>query len=249
VVAFGPQVPVIETSAGPVSRVVLSSRRFTTQPEGTGPAAWTEHLRALLAGAIDRGVTHVDTGLDPASGQGHRVAVGPQPVDLLRAIGDPALTQRYSVVCRAVPSNDGSGDASPSQQGLEVVVERTLAGLGRRGPVVLVIPALSTAATWACARGYLTEGVASSLGVLLTRGSDLERPVFTDDVRWVELDPAAVTLTPDQEQSLAGLSSRGIVVATPWRRTDPPPAPWVTCVLVTEPDAEAIKQAVALFRS
>ncbi|MDN5766705.1 MAG: NTP transferase domain-containing protein [Humibacillus sp.] len=245
--AVGTQVPVIETSVGLVSRVVLSSRHFTDPPDGTGPAAWTEHLRTLLARAIDRGVTHVDTGLHPVSSQGSGSAVGPEPVDLLRATGDPALTKRYSVVCRAMPAAEGPGDVRRSRQGLEVVVERTLAGLGRRGPVVLVIPAGSTPATWDRARGYLAEGVASSLGVLVAHGSDLQRPVFTDDVRWVEVDPSSVTLTVEQEQVLAGLASRGAVVAIPWRRTDPPPAPWVTCVLVTEPDADAVGQAVSLF--
>ncbi|MEO5743858.1 MAG: hypothetical protein ABIQ53_04610, partial [Terracoccus sp.] len=244
--ALGPRVPLTDSEIGPVSRVVLSSRHFANPPQGTGSAAWAEHLRALLAGAIDRGVTHVDTGLSTASGQS-RAAVGRQPVDLLRAITDPALTRRFTVVCRVVPSAAGSGDARRPQQCLEAVVERTLAGLGRRGPVVLVIPADSTPATWERARAYLAEGVASSLGVLVTSASDLDRGVLDGDVRWVELDPTAMPLSAHHEQTLAGLSSRGVVVATHWRRTDPPPLPWVTCVLVTEPDADAVDQAVTLF--
>ena len=246
--ALGPQVPVTDSEIGPVSRVVLSSRHFTRPPNGTGSAAWAEQLRRLLAGAVDRGVTHIDTGLTPASGQSPGAA-GPHPVDLLRAISDPALTRRFAVVCRVVPSATGSGDTPRAQQGLEAVVERTLAGLGRRGPVVLVIPADSDPATWERARAYLAEGVASSLGVLVASGSDLDRVVFDSDVGWVELDPAAMTLSAHHEQLLAALSSRGVVVATPWRRTDPPRAAWVTCVVVTEADADAVEQAMARFGS
>lgn len=246
--AFGPQVPVVDTKIGPVSRVVLSSRHFANPPPATGSAAWAEHLRGLLAGAIDRGVTHVDTGLSPATGHGP-AAAGRQPVDLLRASTDPALTRRLAVVCRVVPATSGAGDAHDSQA-LEAVVERTLAGLGRRGPVVLVIPADSTPATWERARAYLGDGVASSLGVLVTRRSeldDLDRDGFDADVRWVELDPAAGPLSPHHEQKMAELSARGVVVATPWQRTDPPPAGWVTCVLVTEAESDAVAQAMALF--
>ncbi|OFE14580.1 hypothetical protein BA895_09485 [Humibacillus sp. DSM 29435] len=255
--ALGPRVPLIDSEIGLVSRVVLSSRHFANPPQGTGSAAWAEHLRALLAGAIDRGVTHVDTGLSPASDISPtaiaRTAIVRQPVDLLRAITDPALNRRFAVVCRVVPAAAGSGDACDAQQALEAVVERTLAGLGRRGPVVLVIPADSTPATWQRARAYLGEGVASCLGVLVTRRSDLDdlddldRDLFDRDVRWVELDPAAGPLSARHEQKMADLSSRGVVVATPWQRTDPPPAAWVTCVLVTEAEADAVEQAMALF--
>jgi spore coat polysaccharide biosynthesis protein SpsF (cytidylyltransferase family) len=219
--AAGPRTPHVSTAVGVVSRVVPSSRRFTERPAGTGPAVWAEGLRSLVGDAVDLGVTHLDT--------------GPGDVELLRVSTDPALTRRAAVVARVAPAGD-------TALALEAAVERVLAGLGRRGPVVLVVDRMPSGPAWRRARAYVDEGVATALGVVAHDAAALAAAARTPEVAWVEVrlpGPDA-----DTTGSLEALRDRGAALAQPWRRGDAVRS-WATCLLVQDPSGDAVRAAVA----
>ena len=92
--ALGPRVPAAAT--GPYSLLVVSARRFGDD-RGRPPAEHAEAMRALVAEALDRGVTHVEVGGDDDDA-----------AEILRATVEPALTQRLGVVLRVGRGRGGA---------------------------------------------------------------------------------------------------------------------------------------------
>jgi spore coat polysaccharide biosynthesis protein SpsF len=250
--ASGPQVPATSSAAGRLSRVILSAKEFDhgSVPSAEQPAERAERLRALLAHAVARGVTHVDVGR--ADGRSE---------ELLRSSAEPALVRRFGLISRLwAPTLEHPGSADAYDLAVEASVERSFAGLGRRGVDALVFPDSVTAARgWGRARRYLDEGLARTLGLVAHTAPDLEWALATADVGYVEVRLAGGDSSDAVGAMLAELAGRGcaLVLGDVGPRagygsdapssqppTDPLPG-WASAALVTTPDADAFDAAVA----
>jgi spore coat polysaccharide biosynthesis protein SpsF len=218
---WGPRVPLAPT--GPYSGIVVSARRFADD-RGRPRSEHAEALRALVAGALDRGVTHVDVG-----GTDGRSA------ELLRACLEPAVTQRLGVVLRV---GLAAAPVGPRATTLAAAIERDLARLGRRQVDTLVLESLEDEGAWELARAYRAAGVATRLGVVATDAEDLRRAAHLEGLEWVEVPPGV----HGDDPALATLRSRGVVVAV-----DPgggPPPSWCTVRLLATTDRSDLDAAL-----
>ncbi|WP_256796039.1 cytidylyltransferase domain-containing protein [Terrabacter sp. Ter38] len=240
--AAGPQIPSAMSAAGRLSRVVLSAQAFDGDDpahDSSKPAERAERLRGLLAGAIERGVTHVDVGR--ADGRSE---------ELLRSSAEPALVKRFGLICRLwAPALED--DACPEAYGVavEASVERSFANLGRRGVDALVFPDAVTAARgWERAQRYRAEGLARSLGLVARSVADLEWAAQSPDVGYVEVGTPDDAATSDL---IAELATRGcvLVVRQATAVTDRAVPSWAAAVLVTALDTTAFDRAAAAVDS
>ena len=210
---LGPQVPAAAT--GPYSSLVLSARRFADD-RGRRPAAHAETVRAIVAEALDRGVTHVEvSGSDGGT------------VEILRACVEPALTQRLGIVLRV---GKAAGTVGPPSTSLAAAVERDLARLGRRQVDTLVLESLQDEEAWQLARSYRDAGIASRLGVVAASTDDLRRATLLDGLQWLEVRGELA----GDESALAALRGLGVVIAVdPGEGAIPP---WATVHLLAACD-------------
>ena len=184
---LGPRVPASGPSGWPP--LVLGAGRFDRAEPGVAPSVRAERLRALVAEAVDRGVTLVEVG-----GEDGRA------LELLRACLEPALTGRLGVVLRTTVAADGGLDA----------LERDLARLGRRRVDTLLLDGLPDGvageAAWRAARSYVTTGVADRLGVVLADGSATSRLSGLEGLALVQLPDGAGAGSVDAVRSLGAAS-------------------------------------------
>ena len=238
--AAGARIPSTSSAAGRVSRVVLSARGFDDgDAGGDKPAERAERLRALIADAIERGVTHVDVGR--ADGRSE---------ELLRSCAEPALVKRFGLISRLwAPALEDASSPETHDVAVEASAERSFANLGRRGVDALVFPDAVTAARgWARAQRYQSEGVARSIGLVARSQADLEWAVATADVGYVEVHTPP---GPATDGLLAELAARGATLvvgddAYGHLGGDAGGLPdWATALLVTELEPAAFDDAVA----
>jgi spore coat polysaccharide biosynthesis protein SpsF len=239
--AAGARIPSTSSAAGRVSRVVLSARAFDDgEAGGDKPAERAERLRALIADAIERGVTHVDVGR--ADGRSE---------ELLRSCAEPALVKRFGLISRLwAPALEDPDATDVHDLAVEASVERSFANLGRRGVDALVFPDAATAARgWARAQRYRADGEARSIGLVARSEADLAWAVDTPDVGFVEVH---TTSSPSADAMLGRLAARGTtLVAGDDAYGDSPEAnaaglpDWATAVMVTALEPAAFDGAVA----
>ena len=238
--AAGARIPSSSSAAGRVSRVVLSARAFDDgKAGGDKPAERAERLRALIADAIERGVTHVDVGR--ADGRSE---------ELLRSCAEPALVKRFGLISRLwAPALEDASATAPHDLAVEASAERSFANLGRRGVDALVFPDSVTAARgWARAQRYLSDGVARSIGLVAHSEADLEWAVATPDVGFVEVHTPS---SPSADRLLGELATRGATLvagddAYAASGTGSVGLPgWATATLVTALEPAAFDEAVA----
>lgn len=254
--ASGRRVGSVGTRFGRLSQVVLSARHFDDGTAPERPAEHSELLRALVAAAVDRGVTHVDVGR--ADGRSE---------EALRACAEPALVRRFGIISRlarpeigAWPSAEATAQASAEATAeataqataqvhglaVEAGLERSFATLGRRAADVLVFPDPATAELgWARARRYRDEGLARGLGVVAHAASDLEWALAHDDVDYVELGSSAVAAAQTLPAVVTALRERGTALVVD---VDGIPAlpHWATAALVTSTDTRALERAIEM---
>ncbi|MEO7447301.1 MAG: NTP transferase domain-containing protein [Humibacillus sp.] len=234
----GARVAATATDAGRVSRVILSARSFEAATHGERPAERAEHLRTLVAEAIERGVTHIDVGRGDGRSE-----------ELLHACAEPALVKRFGVICRTAPHGVGEGGelGGVGELGevvddlaVEASVERSFANLGRRGVDVLVFTGSDAAARgWARARAYRDERLVSALGLVAEGAADLAWALATPDVAYVEVRGQHARDDP----ALTALAGRGCALTV---STDGGPLPpWATSELVTSVERPALDAAIA----
>jgi spore coat polysaccharide biosynthesis protein SpsF len=228
--ALGPRVP--RRPGARTSRVILSARGFSANPKGLPPAEHAEHLRALLGSAIDRGVTHVDVGRSDGDAE-----------ELLRSVSEPSLIKRFAVVLRTDPRVRAGADPGVA---LEASVERSFAGLGRRGVDTLVLPDAATAeAVLDRAGEYRDGGFVHTLGLVVSSVADASWAVDRAELGYVELrvdpDPDPVLL-----RHVHDLVDRGVDVAAPVRALSAGVPDWLSAVIVTGDDGGDLEQALTL---
>ena len=224
--ALGPRTGATATRVGRLSRVVLSAREFDDGGQAE-PAARAETLRALVAAAVDRGVTHVDVGR--ADGRAE---------DLLRACAEPALVKRFGVVSRTGPLPRVPEEAAGLA--VEATVERTFATLGRRHVDVLLLQGAADAALgWERATAYRESGLVRSLGLVADSAEDLRWALGSDEVDYVEVADGARPHT----DLLVDLAARGTALVTVLGPGRPRPE-WATAAVVTSTDAAELDAAV-----
>lgn len=194
--ALGPRVPATAPPAWPP--LVLSARAFSAPDDGTPPPVHMERLRGLVAEAVDRGVTLVEVG--GADGRA---------LEILRSCLEPALSGRLRVVLRV----------RAQAEDLAVDVERDLARLGTRRVDTLVLDG-----PWAgghgerhltTALGYVRDGVADRLGVVVRSPGDAEALPRVPGLAWVEVPPTSDDAT--RASVRAGVDGTDCAVAS----TDP----------------------------
>lgn len=221
----GPRVGAVATAFGRLSRVVLSARLFDEGRAPARPAERAETLRALVATAIERGVTHVDVGRS----DGHSE-------QLLRTSAEPALVRRFGLISRVDPVVVEPADDTALALAVEASVERSFATFGRRGVDLLVFSGSGAAHRgWSRARGYRDAGLAAGLGIVAHTLDDLGWAVSTSDVVWVEVSPELETGNATASAPLAVLAARGCALASPLREGVAPA--WATTVLATDRDS------------
>ncbi|MFM6852189.1 MAG: cytidylyltransferase domain-containing protein [Terrabacter sp.] len=235
--AAGARIPSTTSAAGRVSRVVLSARAFDDgEAGGDKPAERAERLRALIADAIERGVTHVDVGR--ADGRSE---------ELLRSCAEPALVKRFGLISRLwAPALEDPSATDAHDLAVEASAERSFANLGRRGVDALVFPDSATASRgWARAQRYRDDGVARSIGLVARSEADLEWAAATPDAGFVEVHTPA---SPAADRLLAELASRGATLVAAETRSESGSAglpDWATATLVTALEPAAFDEAVA----
>ncbi|NUS41463.1 MAG: NTP transferase domain-containing protein [Terrabacter sp.] len=234
--AAGARIPSTSSAAGRVSRVVLSAREFDDgEAGGDKPAERAERLRALIADAIERGVTHVDVGR--ADGRSE---------ELLRSCAEPALVKRFGLISRlSAPALANVSSQDAYDLAVEASAERSFANLGRRSVDALVFPDSVTAARgWPRAQRYVGDGVARSIGLVARSQADLEWVAGTTDVGYVEV---RLTPSPATDALLVQLAARGVTLVAGDDADgglNGPPT-WATAVLVTDLEPSAFDAAVA----
>ncbi len=232
----GDLVPRKDASLGGQSGLVLSARTFAAggQP-GQSSSQRAAHLRALLARAVDLGVSHVDV-----------AATDPGAAEALIGATEPALTRRLKTILHV--------DASTTD--LPYAVERAFSALGRRSAAFLVIP--SSAAlqqTWDLAHAYVADGSVDRIGVAVSTPAELMAASALSDLGYLEVrgtDGAA--WTRDLEADLTRLAGTGVVISVGLGEADEALAadpraildrPWVTSVVIACDNEEQLVSAVA----
>lgn len=224
----GVRVPSVDTRAGRLSRVILSARRFDDGVSARS-AERAEHLRALVAMAVDRGVTHVDVGAAEGRSQ-----------DILRGVAEPALVRRFGIISRVAPVSVDSDDSHVHDLAVEASVERTFAALGRRGVEILVLRAEHAHPSgWGRASRYVVDGLVGALGLVITDDAGLQWALEHDSVAYVEVEGELMSY---DQAALALLAERGCVIAVP--ASGGPQAPWVTTSVVSDASSEALEAAI-----
>ncbi|EWT01137.1 flagellin modification protein FlmC [Intrasporangium oryzae NRRL B-24470] len=224
--AMGPRTASTTTRLGRLSRVVLSAREFDDGGRSE-PAAHAESLRALIASAIDRGVTHIDVGRADNRAE-----------DLLRATAEPALVKRFSVISRTGPLPEVPQGADAVA--VEAAVERTFAALGRRSVDVLVFEGAADAVRgWERATAYREAGLIRSLGLVAHTLDDLRWALAAEGVDYVEVAAEAA----EDTEVLPQLAAQGITLVTPFAEGRAR-AEWSTAVLVTSTDPDRLDEAI-----
>lgn len=219
--ALGPRVPAAAT--GPYSLLVVSARRFGDD-RGRPPAEHAEAVRALVAEALDRGVTHVEVGGDDDD-----------TAEILRATVEPALTQRLGVILRV---GTGSGAVRPAATTLATAIERDLARMGRRSVDTLVLEPLGDDDAWRIAQSYRAAGVAARLGAVATTSDDLRRATRLGGLQWLEVRGEAA----DEAPALTALHDLGVVLAVDLGHGALPP--WATVGLLAASDPGQLDSAL-----
>lgn len=210
--AAGPMVPEVSGREGQrFSRLLLGGSQLggdyglanrTGQPDAPT-------VRAMLATAVARGVSHVMTGrMD-----GRSEAV-------VRAGSNPALQQRIGVITQLAPMPKGS---SPEVAALsvEASLERSFAELGgRRAGVVLfgsVSDALAgKAAAWHRLQEYQASGEVAEIGVVVDDPGDVPALDALDGVNMVLVRASIADrrfTRPATADRLAHLASQGALIA------------------------------------
>jgi spore coat polysaccharide biosynthesis protein SpsF len=166
-------------------------------------------VRRVLRLAERRGVSHVDTGMAGAAGQA-----------LFRAASEPALVQRFSVICRVDPadaSGDGDGGAVPLERALDRALERALGDLGRRRCAVVLVDGVAAAlagdgAVWQRLSAYLEAGEVDRIGVRVRAGEELDDALRLPRLGYLEL-PATAGTPWWADGPLATAATSGVVVS------------------------------------
>lgn len=227
--ALGPRTSTTLTRLGRLSRLLLSAREFD-DGGSSEPAARAESLRALIASAIDRGVTHVDVG-----------RADDRAEDLLRAIAEPALVKRFGIISRMGPLPDAAAGAVTLA--VEATVERTFAGLGRRSADVLVFDGAADAGRgWERATAYRDAGTVRSLGLVARTLDDLRWGLGEDGVDYIEVTEEA-SAGPAAEAVLAELAATGVTLVTPSTGGRPRPV-WAAAMLLTSTEGARLDEAI-----
>lgn len=227
----GARVTALRTDAGRLSRVVLSARNFDVATRDARPAERAERLRSLIAEAIERGVTHIEVGRGDGRSE-----------ELLQACAEPALVKRFGIISRVAPRPLEVGSAVADELAVEASVERTFAGLGRRGVDVLVFPGSASAARgWERARSYRDDGVVSALGLVAEDTADLAWALATPDVAYVEVRHHQ----PADDATLTALRERGCALAVEASGEELPS--WATTDLVTTVEPDVLDRAIRTF--
>lgn len=237
--ALGARVSSLAVRGGRQSRLILSARTFSEGIEVAAPAEHTERLRALLAGAVDRGVTHVDVGR--ADGRSE---------ELLRGCAEPALTKRFSLILRVAPPTLVEATPVARALALEASAERSFAELGRRGVDVLVFPDVASAESgWARATQYRDDGLIRRLGLVLTSADAVTWALAREDVDYVEVASAILdgaSAVDDVVGALTVLRERGVavcsVISDAGQVRDVPA--WATSVILATWDAGELDRAI-----
>lgn len=183
----GPSVPTRDRSGLGQSVLLLGG----TQLAGAGASPPPE-VRALLAHAADRGITHVEVGR--ADGDAEAV---------LRACGEPQLTKRFGYVSRVRPLGADAHDPLA----VEASVERSFAELGRRSVAAAVLDDLSDArpATWERLRAYVGGGEVQRVGVAVRTAEQVPEALRLPGLGYLELPLRPGTSIPDEvQQALRG---------------------------------------------
>lgn len=227
----GARVTAVRTDAGRLSRVVLSARNFDVATRDERPAERAERLRTLIAEAIERGVTHIEVGRGDGRSE-----------ELLQACAEPALVKRFGIISRVAPRTLEEGSPVADELAVEASVERTFAGLGRRGVDVLVFPGSASASRgWERARAYREDGLVSALGLVAEEPADLAWALGTPDVAYVEVR-SHEPLDDDAVTTLTALRDRGCALALEASGETLPS--WATTDLVTAVEPDVLDRAI-----
>ncbi|WP_018155317.1 aldo/keto reductase [Demetria terragena] len=195
----GPSVPVRDRSELGQSAVVIGGDQLANSP-----APRAEVIRAMLAAAVNRGVTHVDLLQDDGRAEG-----------VLQQNADPQLTRRLSVICRLAPA-DANHDETVTQS-VSAHLERSFASLGRRSMAAALFPSVTDAhagsgAAWQRLLDYHAEGVVGRVGVTVTSPSELRDALALPELGYLEIPMSVVD--PPWADLGADLSERDVVVTT-----------------------------------
>lgn len=160
-------------------------------------AAPSREVRALLAHAVDRGITHAEVGRTDEEAEA-----------VLRACGEPQLVKRLQYVVRLAPL----GEVGDPALAVCSSVERSFAELGRRQAAALLMHSLDDARGpgWSTLRRYRAEGTTSRIGVSLDGAHQVIDALRLPDVGYLEL-PVNV-LRPVPAEVGAALAEADVVV-------------------------------------
>ncbi|WP_281289184.1 aldo/keto reductase [Leekyejoonella antrihumi] len=192
----GPTVPSRGQGHLRQSRLVLGTDQFSGQ---AAPSA--DQVRAILAAAVERGVSHVEVGRTQELAERR-----------LHAGVEPQLTRRLKVISRLAPLTEGAAALR-----VETSLERTFAELGRREAAAALLPTLADAcrdrgAGWARLRAYQGDGIVGLVGVCLQRTAELPMALELEGLDYLTL-PFNV-LSGGLGDHVEALIERGIVLST-----------------------------------
>lgn len=164
---------------------------------GGAHAAPAREIRALLAAAVDRGVTHVELGRADATSEA-----------VTRACAEPQLVKRLGYISRLRPLEGAADDALA----VEASLERSFAELGRRSVAAAVLTSLADArpAVWERMLGYRSEGVVGRVGVTVARADEIPDALALKGIGYLELPLNVLTPLPDEQQR--ALAAADVVV-------------------------------------
>ena len=165
-------------------------------------------IRRLLRVAAELGVTHVDTARE--YGESERRIGG-----VLSSSDGPQLR----VITKVAPLMTGSADPAAARSVVEASVRASLAELGARRPLTVLLHRAADAAAgggggWERLREYLEAGVADRIGVSIQSPDELRRVIDLPDLGYLQLPCNVLDRRWLSDEISTALSARHDLVVT-----------------------------------
>ena len=191
------------------SALLLAGSSFgrASDPSRERGAADATEVRAILATAVERGVSHVAVGR----------ADGPSEA-VLRANSEPLFTKRLGLLSRLAPLADAGSTDLPLKAQLDASLERSFAELGRRNVEVLLAASEGDALAagyWDLLIAHRAAGLAKALGVWVEDPARLGEIISLPGVEWLVVPinlSAAQWNSPEVSAQLHAAADNGITV-------------------------------------